>query len=325
MPMETVLIPGTDLRVSRICLGTGGLGTTVDRDASFRLLDTYLELGGCFIDTAHVYGNWASPVPGMSERTIGAWLAERDCRDRIVLATKGGHPHIDRMDVPRLSRDEIMSDLFESLDRLRVEYIDLYWLHRDDPSRPVGEIVDTLAYAQARGLINWYGVSNWSVARIREAREYAASHGIQDIVASQVGWSLADRVRETLGDPTLVFVDDDIRRYHEDTGFPLMAYSSQANGFFSGRYRRGAPVDPSDGVLRAYGTEANFARLERAFELAQKLGCSANQVALAYLIAQPFPVFPIVYCRTLDQLRDSCGAAEVRLTPEQVRYLEEGG
>ncbi|MGQ9524593.1 MAG: aldo/keto reductase [Armatimonadota bacterium] len=322
--MDRIAVAGTDLVVSRICLGTGGLGTRVSREDSFRILDAYVELGGNFIDTAHVYGNWDSPIPGMSEKTIGEWLAERGCRDQMVIATKGGHPAIDRMDVPRLSRDEVMSDLFESLERLGVECVDLYWLHRDDPSRPVGELIDTLAYARARGLINWYGVSNWSVARIREAREYAARHGIQDIVASQVGWSLADRVRETLGDPTLVFVDDEIRRYHEETGFPLMAYSSQANGFFSGRYRRGEPADPSDAVLRAYGSEDNFAKLERAVQLAQQLGCSANQVALAYLIAQRFPVFPIVFCRTLEQLRDSCAAAELHLTPEQVHYLEEG-
>lgn len=323
--MEKVLIPDTDLFVSRICLGTGGLGTTVSREDSFSLLDEYIALGGNFIDTAHVYGNWSSPIPGMSERTIGAWLAERNCRGNVVIATKGGHPAIDRMDIPRLSRGEVMSDLRESLERLGVERIDLYWLHRDDPSRPVGEILDTLAEAMDLGLIRWYGLSNWKVYRLREAIEYAKKQGFPPPAGSQVGWSLADRVLETLGDPTMLFVDQETRQFHMETGLPLMAYSAQANGFFSGRYKRSDLGVSDSPVLKWYGTEENFNRLERAERLAQELGCTPNQVALAYLIAQPFPVFPVIFCRTIEQLRDSCGAAHVKLTEEQVRYLETGG
>jgi aryl-alcohol dehydrogenase-like predicted oxidoreductase len=123
----------------------------------------------------------------------------------------------------------------------------------------------------------------------------------------------------------MLFVDQETRQFHMETGLPLMAYSAQANGFFSGRYKRSDLGVSDSPVLKWYGTEENFNRLERAERLAQELGCTPNQVALAYLIAQPFPVFPVIFCRTIEQLRDSCGAAHVKLTEEQVRYLETGG
>src|ERR1700761_646598 len=131
-----VNLPGTDLTVSSICLGTGGFGTSIKQDDAFHMLDTFVELGGSFIDTAHVYGDWEKDVPrSVSERIIGAWMRDRGVRDQIVLATKGAHWHLDKPDVPRLSRRDIDEDLAGSLEALQTDRIDLYWLHRDDPQR----------------------------------------------------------------------------------------------------------------------------------------------------------------------------------------------
>ncbi|NQU43712.1 aldo/keto reductase, partial [bacterium] len=142
--MRSVHFPGTDLDPSVICLGTGGYGSSIPRDQSFQLLDGFFERGGSFLDSAHVYAAWIPNGAGASERTIGEWQEDRGVRDRIIIGTKGGHPELDKMRVPRLSPPEIERDLFESLERLRTDRIDLYWLHRDDPATPVDVIMDAL-------------------------------------------------------------------------------------------------------------------------------------------------------------------------------------
>lgn len=155
--MQLIHLPATALNVSPICLGTGEIGTRLDRNASFRLLDAYVDAGGNFLDTAHVYGDWVKDVErSICEKTIGAWLQSRANRARIVLATKGGHPDLHTMNVPRLSRAEIIQDIDESLQFLQTDVIDLYWLHRDDPLCPSKTFCtrSTIRYKQARYVIS---------------------------------------------------------------------------------------------------------------------------------------------------------------------------
>ena len=320
---DCTLLTNTDLRPSRICLGTAEYGSSISRDDAFALMDAFRASGGNFLDTAHIYADWQCSTLGMSERTIGDWLTSRGCRDEMVVATKGGH-HALGTTRARLAHEEIRHDLKESLSRLRIERIDLYWLHRDDPATPVGQILDTLEGARQEGLVRWYAASNWSVSRLREAAAYAESHGIPGMVASQIQWSLAATLLGSTGDPTMIEMDEEAYRYHQDTRMPVVAFSSQANGFFSGKYLRDQPDSGRSGVRQIYGSDSNWGRLERACELANELQCTANQVALAYLIAQPFPTFPIVGCRRIDQLTDSCAATQIHLTPEQVDYLMHG-
>ena len=159
--MRAFTIPHTDLTVSALSLGTGGMGTHVSHDDSFRILDRYVERGGNFLDTAHIYAAWVPGGGGASERTIGDWIRTRGARDAVAIGTKGGHPHLETMTISRLSPQEIVQDLDESLERLQIETIDLYWLHRDDPKRPVGELIETLTDAVTQKKIRYFGVSNW--------------------------------------------------------------------------------------------------------------------------------------------------------------------
>ena len=171
--MRTLTIPNTDLKVSALCLGAGGLGTRVSPKDSLRLLDEFVQQGGNFLDTAHIYAAWVPGGEGVSERVIGHWLRTRRIREDIIVGTKGGHPHLYSMDVPRLSPAEIAQDLQESLERLHVDTIDLYWLHRDDPNRPVAELIETLTEAVRQNKIRYFGFSNWTVGRMRAALDYA--------------------------------------------------------------------------------------------------------------------------------------------------------
>jgi aryl-alcohol dehydrogenase-like predicted oxidoreductase len=321
--MRYACITNTDLKPSVICLGTHEFGSGVSQEDAFALMDAYLDAGGCFIDTADQYADWQCDTPGMSELTIGKWMKSRSSRDKLVLATKGGsQSHI--WPFPRLSRDELEVNLELSLTRLGVDYVDLFYLHVDDPARPVEEILDTMEYFRQKGWLRWYASSNWTAPRLRAADAYALKQGYAGFVASQIHWSLADVDSENDPDIPHIVMKDDIYQYHLESGVTQCPYTPQASGFFSGNYIRNNPDSGKPGVYNSYNLERNWGRLERAQKMAQELGCSANQIALAYLIAQPFPVFPIVGSWKMHQLLDSLGAGDLVLTPEQVRYLRDG-
>ena len=318
--MQTRTIPNTTLSPSVICLGTGGLGGPIDRQASFALLDTFLAAGGTFLDSAKVYSDWIPGERSRSEKTIGAWIKERKNRDQVVVATKGAHPDLSSMHIARMSPADIIGDLDASLSHLGVETIDLYYLHRDDPSRPVEEIIDTLESQARAGKIRAYGCSNWRPARIRKAREYAAARGIPGFTVDQPMWNFAKIDFANVPDQTLAVMDDELWQTHYETGMACAPYSSQANGFFQ-KLERGEASITSAGMRQMYLTDANRARAARLAEFRQRSGLTTTQVTLGYLLSQPFPTFPIVGCRNLDYLKDTLTAVDVRLSPADLEFL----
>ena len=200
-----------------------------------------------------------------------------------------------------------------------MDAIDLFWLHRDDTRLPAGEVIETLNREIARGRIRAIGASNWRTGRIAEANAYAAAHGLHGFVASQPEWNLA---RKTTPNPdpatdrsfgtAMLFLEDPDVEWHRRSRLPAIPYSSAAGGYFaSGGLRASA----------AYDTPASRARLARARRLAAELKVTTGQIALAWLLGQDFPVFPIIGTRHPDHLRDALGAAAVRLSPEQVAEL----
>jgi aryl-alcohol dehydrogenase-like predicted oxidoreductase len=159
-----------------MCFGLAGIGVKNTEEEGMTLLDVFLEAGGNFIDTARVYSNWVPGEVNRSERIIGKWLVDRGVRDQVVVATKGGHPDlVDK--IPRLSKEAMETDLIGSLEKLKTEVIDLYYLHRDDEARPVAELLDVLHGFQQSGKIRYYACSNWTPKRMREARDYASGQG----------------------------------------------------------------------------------------------------------------------------------------------------
>lgn len=313
----------TDLKPSAICLGTGQLGSTVDKKTSFELLDAFVDMGGNFIDTAHVYADWIPGEKSASEKTIGRWLKERGIRDKVIIGTKGAHPELSTMHIQRLSRDEIVKDLNESLEYLQTDYIDLYWLHRDDPKRPVADILETLNDQVLAGKIRYFGCSNWKPYRIKEALEYAEKNGLKAFVANQMMWSYALPNKEGIKDKTLVPMDEEGLELHRQTGMAAIPYSSQAKGFFTKLSISGLE-GLSDDIKEVYYNDENMERFKRAKKVAEEMAISINQVALAYLISQPFTTIPIVGCYTIEKLKDSMGAGDLQLDEKTLQYLENG-
>lgn len=322
--MQRKTIPGTELSVSCLCLGTHTFGWTLSEKDSFALMDAFVEQGGNFLDTAHSYAQWAKGFEDkcISEKTIGAWMRERGNRESVIVGTKGGWTHYQTRKLMS-SREELTAQIERSRKELGVDCIDLYWLHYDNPAYPVTHFIDFLNEQTEAGKILHFACSNWPLSRIREANAYAAANGLRTFVANQMWWSLASPDMAAYPDPTAVGMDAETMEFHRDTGMAVIPYSPQAKGFFNKLDEHG------EEGLDAFSKQMflrpeNVERLVRVKEVAAQVNASIAQVALAYMLTQPFPTFPIVGCSRVEHLIDSVKAMEVKLTPEMVRYLETG-
>jgi len=304
-------------RTAVVALGSTDFGGRFQEEQCFDFMDAYEAIGGNFLDTARMYGDYPHKRMGESEKVIGKWLARRD-RDAFFLSTKGGHPDTDHMDVGRLGRAELTDDFNRSLDGLRTDYVDIYWLHRDDRTLPVGDIVETLNALLETGRTRMVGVSNWSPERIREANAWAAAHDLRGIDANQPRFSLAQQA--TVEDPTLYPMDAATYRMHLETGMPLVPFSSQAKGFFTKLFEQGE-AGLSDKAKRRYCTPENLEIYRRVLEVREQTGLSVGAIAVAFLTCQPFPTFPLAGVSRVSQVEALAAAGDAVITPEQRDYL----
>ncbi|KQV64125.1 aldo/keto reductase [Caulobacter sp. Root343] len=315
---DKVLLPKTDLRVSRLCLGSNMFGTALDQGRVDAVLDRFVALGGNFIDTARSYGDWIPGAPaGASERAIGAWLKSQRRQD-VVVATKGGFFDLRVGDYrSRANPADVAKDLAESLEHLQVDAIDLYWLHADDPSVPVGELIDALIAEQSAGKIRAFGASNWSPERLVEAQAYAAGKGHAGFAAFQPFWGLATPNAEAAA-------AQGYGRYYDaafaDVDLPVIPYAGQSRGVFS-KLADGGEAGLPEGLAAMYLNDANRARLPRVQAKAKALGASVNAVVLAWLINQSRLTIPIIGASRPDQLDDAFSALSLNLSAEAVAEL----
>jgi aryl-alcohol dehydrogenase-like predicted oxidoreductase len=323
-PPRRIALPGTDLEVSPICLGTGDFGTGIREDAAFALLDRMVELGGCFIDTANNYGNWDDSVPrSASEKLIGKWLSQRTGDERIVVATKGGHPHFDQMEVGRLSREEILRDIEGSREALGLEKIDLYYLHVDDLSKSVPPIMDALFEARSRGWVGALGASNWKVSRLMEAQSYADSVGVPGFVADQTLWNAAVLAVKPYGSDSTGWMNQSRFEFLKRRSMAAIPYQSQAFGLFH-RMAQGALDEMNQGFRGFYREDEARRRLSEIQRITREKGLSLTQGVLGYLLSQPIPVSAIVGCKSIRQVEDSFSALHVQLSPEDLFAIDLG-
>jgi aryl-alcohol dehydrogenase-like predicted oxidoreductase len=319
--MKKVRIARTDLRVSRLCLGTNMFGTATDADRALRILDAFVAEGGNFLDTAHSYGDWIPNGPrSASERVIGQWLAKRK-RDDLVVATKGCDFDYRAGDYKfRLTPELLDEDLRGSLECLQLDRIDLYWLHRDDPAQPVEGILGALIEHQRAGRIRWFGCSNWTVARIESAQAHARRIAHPGFVACQPMWGLAVPDRDAIQRIAP-------RDYYEDgyaaphaAGLTMIPYSAQSRGFFT-KLAAGGEKSLREDLAARYLNDANRRKLPVLESIAVRHRATLNEVVLAYLLSQPLPTIPIIGCSTPEQLRESLRACEISLAPGELAEL----
>lgn len=249
---------------------------------------------------------------------IGEWMRQRGNRKKVVLITKGGHPDFSNFSAGRLSRSDILGDMDKSLQALGTDYVDLYLLHRDDVRRPVEDIMETLRLLVTQGKTRAVGVSNWSVARIREANRCAKEHGWPGLAVSEIQWSLAECFPETYHDPTIVCMTKRQYDAYREMKLPVLAFSSQAGGFFS---RAPENFDNLQDDLKRFATPENKRRGQNLAEFCRKHGYGKTAVSLCYLTDNRLNAAAIVGCHTLSQLEDSLTAAEITIRPEEADEL----
>lgn len=324
--MKYVTLRNTDLRVSNISMGTGSFGDRIDKKSAFEILDRYCELGGNFIDTANAYCKWIPGAGNCAEQILGEWLKTAKASD-IVVATKGGHYDFAAPQVSRIRESEIRKDLEESLQTLHRDCIDLYWLHRDDPTVPAEDILALLEQLRTEGKIRYYGASNFTLARLREFEKCAAENHIQGFCAVSNQWSLA-RKKSAYGvgdDNTTVAVSEEEYKWHVQTGMPLIPYSSTASGLFDRLYQAGvvakdgkviAPagdINLPQPLLDEFLNERNLYIYEELCRRHEQEGTSIFALSIAYLFSQPFQVIALSSVDVPEQVAGLVSASELTM------------
>ncbi|MDP4334785.1 aldo/keto reductase [Curtobacterium sp. A7_M15] len=302
-PMRYGDVAGVGKRMSRLVMGVDNQPDLAHASAIF---DLFVEQGGNVFDTGYIYGG------GVLEGRLGKWIQNRGVREDVVVITKGAHtPHCDPESLTR--------QLLESLERQGTDYADIYMMHRDNEDIPVGEFVDVLDEHRRAGRIRVYGGSNWTPARFDEANAYARANGKHEFEVLSNHFGLAEAYDVPWAGCRHA-TDAASKQWLEERQVPLLPWSSQARGFFTGRAK---PEDTSDAELvRCYYSDDNFERLRRASELGERFGVPATAIALAYVLHQPFPTFPLFGPRTIAEARSSMTGLSVDLTPEQVAWLD---
>ncbi len=273
------------------------------------VFDAFVEHGGNCFDTA--FGCWS----GLPEKLLGQWMKNRaDVRDELVIIVKGAHtPHCDPA--------SLTSQLHASLERLGSDRADLYLMHRDNPAIPASEFVEVLNEHHAAGRIGAFGGSNWSIARVQEANAYEKSRGLRPFTMVSNNFSLAQMV-DPVWDGYISASDAESRAWFTREQTALFAWSSQARGFFLPQPPPAVGNSPTEAeIVRCWHSEENFRRRERALELAREKGVEAINVALAYVLCQPFPTFALFGPRTLEEIRTSLPGMSLELTPEELAWL----
>lgn len=321
--MKTGKIKCTDgyLDISKMILGAGSFGSELPKDLSFEMMDRYFQVGGRAIDTGRIYMAWVHNGASKSEKTVGEWIRSRGVRNQITLITKGGHPEFRNITYSRLAPECIEYDINTSLAVLGVDYVDTYFLHRDDENIPVGEIMDVMDQLIKDGLTRSIGASNWSIKRILEANRYAIEHGKTPFTVSQIQWNMAECKREDLLDKTCLCMTKEEYEGYRNTDIPVMAYSPQAVGFFS-KYLISGEKNLS-ARARVFLTEENIKRAKKVDEICKKIGCTPAALCIAFITCNPVDGYAIIGNSSMHQMEDTLTALDLIVEPDVIDWILE--
>ena len=310
-------LDGLDGDLSRLVLGCDN---QPNLNHAMVMFDQFIELGGNVFDTAHIYGG------GLMETFLGHWLKSRAVRNDVHIIGKGAHTPLNRP-------EHIRPQLLISLERLQIEHVDLYFLHRDNHEVRVGEWVDALNEVKDESLIKTFGGSNWSRDRIGAANEYAQAHSKTPFKAVSNQFSLAHMI-DPVWSGCISARDRDYMEFLKHQQMSLFPWSSQARGFFTDRVEAirqeaASAIDqrswsqPQDREMqRCWFSAENFERRNRAKELARSRGVELINIALAYVLNQEFPTFPLIGPRFMWETTSSLQALNVELSETECRWLD---
>ena len=316
--MEYRTLGNTGTVVSTFCLGTMTFGTESDEKVAHEQLDRFVEKGGNFLDTANVYSD------GESEKILGRWLEARPgARDQVVIATKARFSTGAGRNEVGLSRLNLTRALDASLQRLGVDYIDLYQAHAWDPLTPIEEALHFFDDAVRAGKVQYVGVSNFIGWQLQKAVLLSQHLGLAPIVTLQPQYNLLQRA-----------VEFELSQVCINENIGILPWSPLAGGWLSGKYQRDtAPTgttrlgdDPERG-MEAYAPrnaqERTWQVIDAVRSVAEGRGVTMAQVALSWLVDRPAVTSVILGARSIEQLDENLGAADLHLSPEETSRLDE--
>jgi aryl-alcohol dehydrogenase-like predicted oxidoreductase len=301
------------IEVAPLAFGANVFGWTVDEPTAFLLLDAFVDHGFNLVDTADVYSRWApGNSGGESETVIGRWIARSGKRDRLVIATKVG------MEMPGVGKGlraaRIREAVEASLARLRVDRIDLYQAHAEDPETPIDETLEAFDRLVREGKVRAIGASNYAAPALERARAVSAGRGWAPYATLQPRYNLYSRAD----------FERDLQPVCVREGIGVIPYYGLASGFLTGKYRSEADLAQSarGAAVKQYLDERGMRILEALDEVARQARAKPAQVALAWLMTRPAVSAPIASATTLAQLRELMAAADLALDAPSLERLD---
>lgn len=304
----------SDLMVSPLMFGGNVFGWTIDESESFKILDSFVNGGFNFIDTADTYSRWApGNKGGESETIIGNWMKKAGKRKEVIIATKLGG---DVGKGKNLKAGYVKEAAEASLKRLHTDHIDLYQTHYDDPQTPVEETMTALNQLIGEGKVRYIGASNLSAERIKASNDFARKNNLQPYVSLQPLYNLYDREK----------FENEYLKMVTDEGLAVLPYYSLASGFLSGKYRNEADLQKSargEGIGKKYLNDKGYQILKAMDKVAAQLKVSLSEIAIAWLLQKPFITSAIASATNEKQLHELMNATNLKLTNEQMKELDQ--
>jgi len=301
-------IPGINKDLSRVVFGCDNQS---DSNHAFAMFDHFFSQGGNVFDTAYIYNE------GKSDLYLGSWIDARGLREEVVVLGKGAH-------TPDCTPDKIRPQLDETLSRMSASYLDIYCLHRDNEDLPVEGFIDTLNELKDEGLVSVFGASNWSLKRFKEANDYALSTGKEPFTVLSNNFSLA-HMNNPVWSGCFSCSEDDYLKYLTDNQISIFPWSSQARGFFLDTQEFTAlahVADPNrEEQDRVWGSADNLERRKRCFDLAEEKDVDPIQMALAFVLNQDFPSFPLIGPRNFFETESSLQATQIEVSSKEISWL----
>lgn len=301
------------LTISKFAFGTGSALRELSKEEFFGLFDLFAGAGGNCLDTAPGYNG------GRSETYIGEWMKAHGNRPAMIISTKACHTFEGQPS--RLSRQDMEDDVHQSLRQLQTDYVDVIWIHKDDPAWPVEEIVNNFNTLVQSGKVRAVGCSNWNIDRIEQANTYARANGLQGFLASQTQWSLArvegEAYKKRYG---ALVMDDPSYDWYLKNNMPVFAFSSLAQGFFAVAAAGGLEALSED-QRTFFETPNNLVRLERVKAYMQKHNVPSSAPVLGYLINNKLPCVALMSATNPAILNEALLAADVEMSAAQADSL----
>ncbi|HWB54110.1 MAG TPA: aldo/keto reductase [Tepidisphaeraceae bacterium] len=308
--MQYRILGRTGVKVTPLCLGTMNFGGRSDPAESQKILSTYLELGGNFVDTANVYND------GRSEEIIGDWMKSAGTRDAVVLSTKVHGRRSPRINDAGNHRWHIVREVEQSLRRLKTDRIDVYHIHRPDPDTPIDQTLRALDDLVHQGKVLYLASSVFAAWQLAEAHFVAEKLNTARFDVEQPQLNIIDRR-----------IEAEVLPFCMKYQIATICWAPLARGRLAGTYTRtGRKIPPGTWYAMQKKTDfpaAQWPIMEAVDKLADAHGCTSSQFAIAWCLHVPGVTCPIIGPRTVDQLKDNLAAMDIKLSPDELKTVDQ--